>query len=138
MVTSAALWRPNRYGNIVATMRLLSVDVRGYKRFASRTYLDVDNPLIAIVGPNEAGKTSLLDAMVHLSARKAFARNEFSGRQPPADTQAVVRARYAVESVDREAIGDLLDPNENYELIAGSALTTNRLSGLSILECPGT
>jgi uncharacterized protein YhaN len=40
-------------------MRLISVSVQGYKRFASPSTLIVDNPLVAIVGPNEAGKTSL-------------------------------------------------------------------------------
>jgi predicted ATP-dependent endonuclease of OLD family len=49
-------------------MRLIAV---GYRRFADTARIDVDGPLTAIVGPNEAGKTSLLDAMSRLDGNVA-------------------------------------------------------------------
>lgn len=64
--------------------------VRGYKRFATKTTLDTRGRVIAIVGPNEAGKTSLRDAVRHLTTRDAFAQNELTDRQPRGDDSAVV------------------------------------------------
>ena len=46
-------------------MRLKLVKIWGYKRFAEPSSLDTRGPIIAVVGPNEAGKTSLLDAMAY-------------------------------------------------------------------------
>lgn len=48
-------------------MRLKLVCVQKYKRFATRTCLDTRGPVVAIVGPYEAGKISLLNAITHLN-----------------------------------------------------------------------
>jgi predicted ATP-dependent endonuclease of OLD family len=98
-------------------MRLISVHVTGYKRFAAPSTMWVNSPLVAIVGPNEAGKTSLLRAVEHLSREETrFARTEYTGRVQPPDNPAIVSARFAVEDADRQATGDLLDPETGYVL----------------------
>lgn len=98
-------------------MRLISVDVVGFKRFADANTLKVDGPLVAIVGPNEAGKTSLLEAMAHLDWDVRFARTEYAGRvEPDSPNKTIVSARFRVEPKDHEALGDLLDPSERYIL----------------------
>lgn len=97
-------------------MRLISVSVQDYKRFESASTLMVDNPLVAIVGPNEAGKTSLLEAMAHISRDAHFARTEFTGRERPQGEHYIVRAQYAVEPADREAAGELLEADTQYVL----------------------
>jgi len=48
-------------------MKLISVALHGYKRFAQRSSMNVDGKLVAIVGPNESGKTSFLDALEHIN-----------------------------------------------------------------------
>ena len=67
-------------GGSVAAMRLIAVELTGYRRFADPTRIDVDGPLTAIVGPNEAGKTSLLDAMLRGRGRSPRAAARIARR----------------------------------------------------------
>jgi hypothetical protein len=87
-------------------MRLVRVGVRGYKRFARATEMNVDGRVIAIVGPNEAGKTSFLEAMTHLSARKELTPGEWT-RGQKREPGRVVWARYLIEDEDRDELGGL-------------------------------
>ncbi len=57
-------------------MRLYSLTLKGYKQFADAS-MNLDSKTIAIVGPNEAGKTSLSQ---RLSALKIMTINS---SQPP-------------------------------------------------------
>jgi ABC-type transport system involved in cytochrome c biogenesis ATPase subunit len=107
-------------------MRLQSVMVHGYKRFAEKNVLYVRAPLIAVVGPNEAGKTSLLEAIRHLSLEPPvdeeedseevldwrFARREFSGRRLSGPREGdknpkILAARFSLEAEDRKALAGL-------------------------------
>jgi energy-coupling factor transporter ATP-binding protein EcfA2 len=44
-------------------MRLMKVHLRAYRRFLSPTTLVVGGPITVLIGPNEAGKSTLLDAI---------------------------------------------------------------------------
>lgn len=57
-------------------MDLIAFSVEGYRRFVEKTSVKLHGNLIAIVGPNEAGKTSLLNAMAYLHSDEAFSRSE--------------------------------------------------------------
>lgn len=86
-------------------MRLIKVGVSGYRRIRSRQEMDVDGKLIAIVGPNEAGKTSLLKALAsHLNGSSTFQSREFTRNQPNA--QASVWARFALEDEDLRLVAE--------------------------------
>jgi hypothetical protein len=92
-------------------MKLVSVALHGYKRFAERSSMNVDGKLVAIVGPNESGKTSFLDALRHLTHFESFRtsgpeRELTRGREIP-DNQDVIEATYLVEDGDREALKDV-------------------------------
>ncbi len=95
-------------------MRLRSVQISGYKRFASPHTLYLGPRVIAVVGPNEAGKTSLLRALIHLPTNAAFDRREFTGRRQPASRTRIIQARYEVEKADRADIAHLLDDDKKY------------------------
>jgi predicted ATPase len=95
-------------------MRLRSVKITGYKRFARSQLLYLGPRIVAIVGPNEAGKTSLLRALSHLPADATFNRREFTGRQQPAARTTVISARYEVEDGDRNGISHLFDRQQDY------------------------
>lgn len=47
-------------------MRMVSLRIAGFRRFERETTLDLTPRVLAVVGPNEAGKSSLLDAMEYL------------------------------------------------------------------------
>jgi predicted ATP-dependent endonuclease of OLD family len=95
-------------------VRLQSVQIAGYKRFASEQTLRLGPRVVAIVGPNEAGKTSLLTALGHLPDDASFTRREFTGRQQPASETAIVSARYLVEEQDRVGLEEVLVTAQRY------------------------
>jgi predicted ATP-dependent endonuclease of OLD family len=99
-------------------MRLVSVRIEGYKRFASDVVLYVNRPVLAVVGPNEAGKTSLLRALEHLSKEGAFERRELTDREQDW-AQWVVSARFALESEDLEATREVLPARANPSFTLG-------------------
>ena len=45
------------------TLRLKSLELNGYKTFASRTLFEFAGPITAIVGPNGSGKSNIADAL---------------------------------------------------------------------------
>jgi AAA15 family ATPase/GTPase len=51
------------YGEGWPVMQLLKVEITGLRRFATRQSMVVEERLVAVVGRNEVGKSSLLDAI---------------------------------------------------------------------------
>ena len=54
----------------VVRLRLISVQVSGYRRLAEAK-VNLASKIIAVVGPNEAGKTSLLEVLARLDSSEA-------------------------------------------------------------------
>ena len=44
-------------------MRLKSLEIKGFKSFADKTHILLDNPITGIVGPNGCGKSNIVDAI---------------------------------------------------------------------------
>lgn len=44
-------------------MRLKSLDIKGFKSFADKTHVELDNPITGVVGPNGCGKSNIVDAI---------------------------------------------------------------------------
>ncbi|MDK2906962.1 MAG: chromosome segregation protein [Petrotoga sp.] len=44
-------------------MKLLSLEIEGFKSFGRRTYFNLDKNIIAIIGPNGSGKSNIVDAI---------------------------------------------------------------------------
>lgn len=100
-------------------MRLIKVGCGGYKRFRDRAEMDVDSKLIAIVGPNEAGKTSFLDALAYIdSDRSLEPREQTRGPGPP---QTTVWARYALEDSDKDALAAIPEAREVRQLVVSKS-----------------
>lgn len=85
-------------------MRLIKVGCEGYKRFRERVEMDVDEKVIAIVGPNEAGKSSWLEALAHLETDEAFST---SVRTRGTRAQPRVWARFVLDEADKAALADI-------------------------------
>lgn len=44
-------------------MKLKSLEIKGFKSFADKTHILLDNPITGIVGPNGCGKSNIVDAI---------------------------------------------------------------------------
>jgi predicted ATP-dependent endonuclease of OLD family len=95
-------------------MRLIKVGCSGYKRFRDRAEMDVDEKLIAIVGPNEAGKSSFLEALAHLEDDAGFSP---SLRTRGASTSAAVWARFVLDDDDKAALAGVPEAHELRQFI---------------------
>lgn len=97
-------------------MHLVWFEVHGFKRFASPTKLNVDGKLIAIVGPNEGGKTSLLKAFQHMNTTEPVARSGPSqettrGLSFEAEHD-IIEATYYLDEDDRKALAHVPEASD--------------------------
>lgn len=95
-------------------MRLTNIKFSGFKRLAD-TACNVDGRLIAFLGPNEAGKSSVLEGLAWLSDRDsgplpAYLHSRTSGAL--ALKHQVVTARFALDAADRQALAGLDSDDE--------------------------
>lgn len=87
-------------------MRLTKAQFCGYKRLAD-TSCNVDGKLIAFLGPNEAGKSSVLEALEWLSNGDPLVLANRSRSLDVSDDDTVVRTTFVLEETDREALSQL-------------------------------
>jgi hypothetical protein len=85
-------------------MRLLKMRVGGFRRFEKKTTLLMSDRLVALVGPNEAGKSSLLEAIEECGTTGRLDKR-FSTRQ---STEALsLEALYELSDSDRDRIAHI-------------------------------
>jgi hypothetical protein len=92
-------------------MLLKSLEVAGFRRFQNSTKINLDAKVVGIVGPNEAGKSSLLSALLHLNNRTAFrkagADRETSRNRTVNDADIILTATYLIDDDDLAALRDI-------------------------------
>lgn len=96
-------------------MRLSTIEFNGYKRL-DRASCNVDGHTIAFIGPNESGKSSVLQGLAWLTDDDrddpALSLREQNRRTRPDSDTLVVRARYRLDLDDLEALRNLnIDPS---------------------------
>jgi ABC-type transport system involved in cytochrome c biogenesis ATPase subunit len=82
-------------------MELFSISVAGYRRFRSQSTLRTNGKLIALLGPNESGKSSLLHAALHLGHTEPFLAGDVS-RGETSDA-LTVQGRFLLSEMDLES-----------------------------------
>lgn len=82
-------------------MRLVWLKLQHFRRFENAR-VNLDAPVIALVGPNEAGKSTLLDALVALGTEGEFSPRDFTRDLAP--TERVLEAMFLLDEDDREAL----------------------------------
>src|SRR4051812_511859 len=91
-------------------MRLLKIWLRQFRRFSSEQSLDLNEDLIALVGPNEAGKSSILDALELLGSRTLPDSNRDVTRNGPGPAE--IEGLFALDSADKQAIASIHDADK--------------------------
>lgn len=72
-------------------MDLFSLVLKGYRRFRSGTMLRTNGAVVALVGPNEAGKTSILEALASLNAEQPLAQSDVARGTDGKETEIVAK-----------------------------------------------
>ncbi len=84
-------------------MRLVAFSLEGYRRFVAKTSVKLHGDMVAFVGPNEAGKSSLLRALAHLRNEGGFAANE---RPRRTSLQPHLAWHFQLEDDDKAALSE--------------------------------
>lgn len=78
-------------------MELIGVEIQGFRRFGDSVSVRLLESVIAIVGQNEAGKTSLLEALEELNTRDEIAERDRTRR---IDTGTEINMRFELKERD--------------------------------------
>lgn len=110
-------------------MLLIKLELRHFRRFISED-LDLSEPLIALIGPNEAGKTSLLRAIQLLDDEVEVEFKDITrGTKPPDDHQLVLGV-FRLDAEDRVAIRDLPGAERAQLFVFGRRVDGTVVNGL--------
>lgn len=87
-------------------MRLTKIEFNGFKRLFKAS-CNVDGKLIALVGPNEAGKSSVLEGLTWLTAGQQLPNYARTRNEEISDDTPAVRATFILAQDDLDALGNL-------------------------------
>jgi hypothetical protein len=96
---------PLRYGGAV---QLISFTIENFRRFVGRTSMKLHADLIALIGPNEAGKSSILQGLALLRNDDPFARTDEHRRSRKSPRLAW---NFQLEDDDKAALAEIPEAN---------------------------
>jgi predicted ATP-dependent endonuclease of OLD family len=89
-------------------MKISSVELEGFKRFKSKQVFNTEGRIIAVLGPNEAGKTSLIKALLSIKTASAFVASgpsqETTRGIAPIKDRPILTSKFRVEKTDKDAL----------------------------------
>lgn len=90
-------------------MRLVAFSLESYRRFVAKTSVKLHGDMIAFVGPNEAGKSSLLRALAHLHKEGGFDANE---RPRRTSLEPRLAWHFQLEDDDKALLAEIPDAHD--------------------------
>lgn len=90
-------------------MNLTTVEIEGFRRLEKHVSIDVSGPVVCLVGPNEAGKSSILDAMLTLNDDQPISESD---KTKSSTASVLVSASYVIEKSDRDAFEYIRAPDQ--------------------------
>jgi energy-coupling factor transporter ATP-binding protein EcfA2 len=89
-------------------MRLVSAYCKGYRRFYDKAEINLDPRLVCIVGPNAAGKSSFLKALIRLNQElEGYDFDAVDHTRSHAGEVIEVGVRYELDAEDRAQIAEV-------------------------------
>ncbi|MDA0865402.1 MAG: AAA family ATPase, partial [Cyanobacteria bacterium] len=119
-------------------MDLNWVKVTGYKRF-NKVTLNTFGKTIAITGPNEAGKSSILQALTYLNSDRKFLPSVLNRSMQSTlnDEDIIIEAAFLLDDTDREALAEIYEGTKVKWFYIKKQLDGKRIYGISpALERP--
>ncbi|MDQ1713334.1 MAG: hypothetical protein QOE45_2784 [Frankiaceae bacterium] len=90
----------------VGKVRLISFTIEGYRRFVERTSVKLYGDLVALVGPNEAGKSTVLRALSRLRDDDPF---DASDKPRRTKSEPRLEWQFQLESEDKQLLDSIPD-----------------------------
>ncbi|MDO7882574.1 AAA family ATPase [Salinibacterium soli] len=90
-------------------MKLISFTLEGYRRFVAPTSVKLHADMVALIGPNEAGKSSVLRALTHLNEDGRFQANEHPRRS---DAKPLLKWQFQLDDLDRAELNSVSEARE--------------------------
>lgn len=87
-------------------MQLAELRMKGFRRFADE-HVDLNADVVAFVGPNEAGKSSVLEALAAIEDDEPFDRGQLTDRREVDDDQVVVQLRFLLDEEEAELVREV-------------------------------
>ena len=100
-------------------MRLITFTLEGFRRFEQRTSLKLHGPMIALIGPNEAGKSTILEALELLNSDDAIPAGARSRRT---QLDPSLEWRFQLEPSDKTAIAAISEAKNVQSVIITKGL----------------
>ena len=82
---------------------LISAEIRGFRRFRKSQTLKTKGKLAALIGPNEAGKSSILAALMELNSNEPFPSSAKSWDAEESELRII--AVYELSDAERQKLG---------------------------------
>jgi len=106
-------------------MELIGAKIQGFRRFEDSTSVRLLEDLIALVGQNESGKTSFLEALEELNTESEIEDEDQTRR---VDTDTKISATFSLEESDYEDLEHI----EQGEVIEKCTFTKQENGGISV------